>query len=449
MTGSLFDAAAGRDAPLADRMRPRVLDEIEGHDAVVGPGSFLRLAIERDQLPSLVLWGPPGSGKTTLARVVAGLTQTAFEPFSAVLGGVAEVRQIVARARDRRRAGGARTILFVDEIHRFNRKQQDAFLPHVEDGTVTLIGATTENPSFALVNALLSRCRVVRLESLEPPAITRILTRALADEERGLAGVEVEVAADVLERLAEAADGDARRGLGLLDEVVRHAQRSGQLRVTVEMAAEVLSAPALRHDRSGDSHYDVVSAFIKSLRGSDPDAALYYMARLIEGGDDPRFICRRMVIFAAEDVGNADPRALSVAVSAMQAYEMIGMPEGRIPMAQACTYLATAPKSNASYAGVNAALKAVRETGTLPVPRHIRNAPTKLMREMGHGAGYQYPHAHGGWVAERYLPEALDGARFYEPAGHGYERHIAERLRGWRDRQTEPAEPRGPTDDES
>ncbi|MGM0575335.1 MAG: replication-associated recombination protein A [Myxococcota bacterium] len=421
-------------------MRPRSLDGILGQGDVLGPGSFLRLAIERDAIPSLILWGPPGSGKTTLARVVARSTDASFEPFSAVLGGVKQVREIVARAKERR-MGGRRTILFVDEIHRFNKSQQDAFLPHVEDGTLTLIGATTENPSFALNSALLSRCRVVRLEPLDEVALESLLARALEDDEHGLGELGLEAEEGVLRSLARAADGDARRALSLLDQVAQHAARS-ESAITREIATEAVTAPSLRHDRAGDAHYDVISAFIKSLRGSDPDAALYWMARMIEAGDDPRFICRRMVIFASEDIGNADPRALSVAVDAMKAYEMIGMPEGRIVMGQACTYLATAPKSNASYEGINAALDAARKQGSLPVPLHIRNAPTALMKEMGHGEGYRYPHDHGGWVPDHYLPDRLRGTRFYEPKEAGYERHLAERVRWFRKRREEEGDGR-------
>ena len=432
----LFEAAErdGRSdgrAPLADRMRPRDLEDVVGQDEVLGPGKYLRVAIEQDAVPSLILWGPPGSGKTTLGRLVARRSAAAFEPFSAVLGGVKEVREIVARARDRRHLGGKRTILFVDEIHRFNKAQQDAFLPHVEDGTVALIGATTENPSFTLNSALLSRCRVVRLSPLAPEAIERLLARALADAAAGLGALDLDVEEGVLGVLGRTADGDARRALSLLEQVAEHARERGG-RLTREVVRAHIGAQALRHDRAGDGHYDVASAFIKSLRGSDPDAALYYLARLIEAGDDPRFICRRMVIFASEDVGNADPRALSVALDAMQAIGMIGMPEGRIIMGQACAYLACAPKSNASYKGIDAALASVRETGTLPVPPHICNAPTTLLKELGHGRGYRYPHDHGGWVPDHYLPEALRGRRFYEPRDAGYERHLAERLAGWR-----------------
>jgi putative ATPase len=421
-------------APLADRMRPRGLSEFAGQDEAAGEGSFLAAAIREDRLPSLILWGPPGSGKTTLARIVAHATASAFAQFSAVLGGVQEVRQIVSEAQERRKLGGRRTILFVDELHRFNRAQQDAFLPHVENGTITLIGATTENPSFEVNAALLSRCRVVRLRPLPEEALVSVLMRALSDAEHGLGGLGTEADNDALALIARCSDGDARQALNLLEEAVHHAIRpGGGRRITAALLAEVAHKAPLRHDRSGDSHYDLASAFIKSMRGSDPDAAMYYAIRLIEAGDDPLFVLRRIVIFASEDVGNADPRALQIAISAHQAFERVGVPEGLIPLAQAVTYCATAPKSNASYLALAAAQEAVKEHGTLPVPLEYRNAPTRLMREMGAGEGYRYPHEFpGGYVPEHYLPEELRGRRFYEPKKSGYEERIAERVAFWR-----------------
>ena len=415
----------GANAPLAERMRPTSLDEMVGHDEVLGGESFLRIAIDRDAVPSLVLWGGPGTGKTTLGRVIAEATDAVFEPFSAVLGGVKEVRAIIAAAKDRLRLGGRRTILFIDEIHRFNKSQQDALLPHVEDGTVTLIGATTENPSYELNSALVSRARVVRLEAHRAEDLTVLLGRALADTERGLGDLGVAAEQSVLEALATAADGDARRALTLLEHAVHHAHRVGEP-LSLELAEASLSAPSLRHDRAGDGHYDVTSAFIKSMRGSDPDAALYYMARMLEGGDDPLFLTRRMIIFAAEDVGNADPRALSVAVEADRAFRVLGMPEGRIVLGQACTYLSTAPKSNAAYLGIDRAIEAVRSTGSLPVPDKLRGKPLEK------DSPYVYPHDHGGFVRQSYLPQKLKDARFYEPKDAGYEAHIRSRLAKWR-----------------
>ncbi len=425
----------GRE-PLAERVRPASLDEVVGQAEALHEGGFLREAIEADALPSLILWGPPGCGKTSLARVIAGRTRSRFVPFSAVLSGVKEVREVVAEARALWAREGRKTLLFVDEIHRFNKAQQDAFLPHVENGTITLVGATTENPFFEVTSPLLSRCRVVRLLPLSQDALVAVARRALQDGERGLAGRGVEVTDATLSALARAADGDGRRMLNLLEAAVEYAARRGLPRVDDSVMESVRSGPALRYDRAYEEHYNIVSAFIKSLRGSDPDAAMYYMARMLEGGEDPAFVCRRMVIFAAEDVGNADPRALQVAVAAKDAFEYLGLPEAAIPMAQAVTYLACAPKSNASYLALKAARKAVHDTGSLEVPMHLRNAPAKGMAELGYGQGYDYPHDHpDAFVDAEYLPRALAGRRFYDPEGQGYEKTMRERLEWFRGRR--------------
>ncbi len=431
---SLFDAACRRDPsadgamPLAERVRPNSLAEVVGHRDLLGDGKPLREAIEADRLPSMVLWGPPGSGKTTLARVVAGTTHARFVAFSAVLGGVADIRRIVAEAADRRSLDGGATVLFVDEIHRFNKSQQDAFLPHVEDGTVTLIGATTENPSFSLNAPLLSRCMVYRLESLGRDDLIQLLARALGHAHGFVDPPPVDEAA--LEAVAEVASGDARRALTTLDMVIASAIKRGASHVTAELVATLRSHKTLLYDKAGDEHYDVVSAFIKSLRGSDPDAAVYWMMRMVEAGDDPLFILRRMIIFASEDIGNADPRALSVAVDADQAFHRLGLPEGIYPMAQAVLYLASAPKSNAANLAWHRAKQAIADRGALPVPLKLRNAPTKLMGDLGHGAGYRYPHDEGGHAAgETYLPDELVGSRFYEPTERGLEAKIAAWLR--------------------
>ena len=432
----LFDHASSQRArgaaPLADRIRPERLEEVVGQRRAVGPGTFLARAIAEDRLPSLVLWGPPGTGKTTLATIIARTTRHEFVPFSAVLGGVKEIRQIVAAARERQVLHARRTLLFVDEIHRFNKAQQDAFLPHVENGTIVLVGATTENPSFEVNAALLSRMRVVRLRRLEPDDIVQILTRVLETlPPRGLSG-RIRADDDALERVSAWADGDARRALNLLEAAAGDAGEAGPdggpPTITNEIVDRVRHSVGVRHDRAGDAHYDVVSAFIKSMRGSDPDASLYYLARMIEAGESARFIMRRMVILASEDIGNADPRALQVAVAAAQGFEQIGMPEGQLLMANAATFLATAPKSNRAYMGLKAALKDVRQTGSLEVPMAIRNAPTGMMARFGYGQGYKYPHDYGGYVEATYLPDELAGRVYYEPTDNGYEARIAKWL---------------------
>ena len=413
-------------------MRPRVLDEVLGQQELVGPGAPLRVLVESGALPSLILWGPPGCGKTTLARLLAG-ERAALVALSAVTAGVKEVRAVVERA-GREAAAGRRTVLFLDEIHRFNRAQQDALLPHVEAGTVTLIGATTENPSFEVIAPLLSRCRVYVLAPLGREPIESVLRRALSDAERGLGGAGLRLDADALALLVELADGDARRALGLLEATAGLA--AGGPEITAELVQEAAGRRVLLHDRDREEHYNVVSAFIKSLRASDPDAALYWAARMLEAGEDPRFLARRMVIFASEDVGTAEPSALALAVAAYQAVERIGMPEARINLAQAVTFLACAPKSNAAYRAIERASEAVRAHGSLPVPLHLRNAPTPLLRELGYGRDYRYPHDEPDrFVADPNLPAELGATRFYEPGEEGAEAAIARRLAEWRRRR--------------
>ena len=426
----LFSVAAERDslqnAPLAERMRPHTLGDYMGQEHLLGPGKMLRSLIESDQVPSLILWGPPGSGKTTLARVIANATSAHFIFFSAILTGVKEIREVLKEAEDELKFHGKRTILFVDEIHRFNKSQQDAFLPYVERGIFTIIGATTENPSFEVIAPLLSRCKVLVLNSLTEGEIAAILRHALHDRERGLGALGLSADEEALAFIAEQSGGDARIALNTLETASRLAKTGV---ISLETAREALQKKALLYDKGGEEHYNVISAFIKSMRGSDPDAALYWLARMLEAGEDPLFIIRRMVILASEDIGNADPRALQVAVAALQAFQLVGMPEGRIILGQAVTYLATAPKSNASYIGIDAAMAEVRKSGALPVPLHIRNAPTKLMKELGYHEGYRYAHDYpDGFVPQEHLPERLSGRRFYEPQGHGYEKSIRERM---------------------
>jgi putative ATPase len=418
----------GAARPLADRLRPSVLSDVAGQAHLLGPDGPLTRAIMGDQLPSMILWGPPGSGKTTLAFVIAQRTAHAFERLNAVLGGVADLRLIVQRAGERR-ARGQGTIVFVDEIHRFNKAQQDAFLPHVESGMLILIGATTENPSFSVNAAILSRSQVFRLEALEPDALGAILARALSDSERGLGKAAVTVEPEALAQIARASRGDARRALGLLETAVQLAERSGGV-VNVKLFERLQREQPLLYDKAGEEHYNVVSALIKSLRGSDPDAAIYWLMRMLDAGDDPLFVLRRLMIFASEDVGNADPRGLEVAVNADQAFRHMGMPEGLYPIAHACLYLASCPKSNAVGKAFKAARAAIAEHGALPVPKKLRNAVTPLMKDDGYAVGYQYPHdVEGSYVpGETYLPDALLGQRYYEPSDQGLERSIAERL---------------------
>ena len=418
----------GGQKPLADRLRPRSLDEVVGQIHLLGTGKLLGEAIRKDRVPSLILWGPPGAGKTTLAHVIANVTRTEFIAFSAVLGGLPELRTTIDAARERRRFQGRGTTLFVDEIHRFNKSQQDAFLPHIEDGTITLVGATTENPSFAVNAALLSRCRVFRLERLGLPELIRLLERALADESRGLGALALSVVPEALAAIAEASRGDARRALGLLEVAAGLVGAGGQ--VDLDVVQRAAEERTLLYDKSGEEHYNVASALIKSMRGSDPDAALYWLLRMLDAGDDPLFLSRRLVIFASEDVGNADPRALAVAVQADEALRRVGLPEGVYPLAHACLYLASCPKSNAVKRAIEAARRAIEAQGALPVPLKLRNAVTSLMKQDGYGKEYRYPHDYGAShvSGETYLPDALVGKRFYEPSSEGLEQSIRDRL---------------------
>ncbi|HSQ29838.1 MAG TPA: replication-associated recombination protein A [Gemmatimonadaceae bacterium] len=426
-TASLFERNVPQ--PLAARMRPRSLDEVVGQNHLLAPGKPLREAIEKGSVGSMIFWGPPGSGKTTLARVIAQYTDREFVSFSAVTEGVPRVREIVAEAEARRRLGRG-TILFADEIHRFNKAQQDAFLPHVESGTITLIGATTENPSFEINGALLSRVRVFVLQPLGATDIRLLVERALADNERGLGALGLEVDDDALDLLATEADGDARRALTVIEAAADHVGRNGH--VTVEVMRDALQLRFARYDKGGEETYNMLSAFHKSLRGSDPQGALYWMARMIEGGADPMIMFRRAIAMAAEDIGLADPEALKLAIAARDAFHMLGPPEGYLPLTQMIVYLATAPKSNRVVVALNAALDAARDHPAEPVPMHIRNAPTGLMKELGYGAGYQYAHnAPEAYIPQEYLPAALRGTQFYEPGTFGFEKEIAKRLAWW------------------
>ena len=441
MTGSLFDDQPRRDGgatepatPLAERMRPRALADFIGQDALIGAGRPLRQAIEQDRLQSLILWGPPGTGKTTLARLIATATRAHFISFSAVLSGIKEIRAVMTEAEEARRRLGRRTILFVDEIHRFNRSQQDAFLPRVEAGDIVLIGATTENPSFEVNSALLSRSKVYVLKPLGPDAIVEILRRALADAERGLGASGVTATDDALAGIARYANGDGRVALNMLELAAATAGRGGAIEAA--LVADLAQNRALLYDKTGEEHYNLISALHKSMRNSDADASVYWLARMLESGEDPLYIARRLVRFASEDVGNADPQALALTVAARDAVHFIGLPEGTTALAQAVTYLAAAPKSNAVYVAYGEASAAAAQEVAEPVPLHLRNAATGLMKELEYGKGYRYAHDEADGIADmECLPPAHRGRRFYRPTERGFEKTIGERIRAWRSRR--------------
>jgi putative ATPase len=427
---SLFAPPPGA-RPLAARMRPRTIAEYLGQEHLLAPGKPLRVAVERGQVGSMIFWGPPGTGKTTLAHLIASATERVFVPFSAVSEGVPRIREIVAAASERLTTGGRQTILFIDEIHRLNKAQQDSLLPPVEQGTVTLVGATTENPSFEINGALLSRTRVFVLRPLSAEDVELLLRRALADAERGLGAQRLRADDAALRLVAEEADGDARRALTVLEAAAAYLEEGGE--IDVALAREAMQLRFARHDKAGEEHFNLLSAYHKSLRGSDPQGALYWMARMIDGGEDPMTIFRRAIAMAAEDIGLADPRALQLAVAARDAWHMLGAPEGYLPLAEMTIYLATAPKSNSSKAALHAALEAARRTPAAPVPLHIRNAPTPLMKELGYHAGYRFAHdSPDAYLPQEYLPDELHGETLYEPGRFGYEKEIAKRMAWWR-----------------
>jgi putative ATPase len=427
MNASLFDKLVP-EPPLAERMRPKTLDQIVGQDHLVGPGAPLRGLIERDHLPSIIFWGPPGCGKTTLARVIAEATKSRFVSFSAVTSGIKEAREYIKLAQDER-SMGRRTLFFIDEIHRFNKAQQDAFLPHVENGTITLIGATTENPSFEVNAALLSRARVFVLNGLDETVTRKVIDRALSEADEL---VHLTLSEDARNLIARAAEGDARRALNTLEIVASAASASGTCDLDLDTVRSFLGRKSHLYDKTGEEHYNIISAFHKSLRGSDPHASLYWLARMMASGEHPHYILRRMVRFASEDIGNADPRALQMALHARESYDFLGSPEGDLAIAHATVYLATAPKSNAVYAAYSQAMQDVEDQPNLPVPLHIRNAPTALMKGLEYGKGYQYAHDDpNGYIAQNYLPDNLKGREYYHPSNRGYEKHIADLMAWW------------------
>ena len=415
---SLFSFAYEQKKPLADRMRPEKLSDFVGQERAVGAGSPLRRMIERDMLQSVLFYGPPGTGKTTLATVIANVTGNQFVSINAVTSGVPELRKLISKAQDLQRSGMGRTIVFIDEIHRFNKAQQDVLLPYVENGTIILIGATTENPFFEINSPLLSRMKVIRLEKLTPQHMEQIILRAIEDKERGFGG-SFTIEEDALKILADFSAGDARSALNMLEQAEFMLPETGERKITIEVLRSVIGTAMQRYDKKGDQHYDIVSAFIKSMRGSDADAALHYLARMIEGGEDLRFIARRIVICAAEDVGLADPQALVVANAAAQAADFVGWPEAQIPLAEAVCYIANAPKSNASYMGIANARADVRKKNCGSVPKHLRDAHYPGAKDLGHGINYKYPHSYGGWVQQQYLPDELVGVKYYVPSGNG------------------------------
>ncbi|MGB2768805.1 MAG: replication-associated recombination protein A [Candidatus Zixiibacteriota bacterium] len=424
-----------KETPLADRMRPETLEEFVGQKHILGKGSVLRRAIEEDKMQSAIFWGPPGTGKTTLARIIANATGAHFISFSAVLSGIKEIKEVMNKAARMKQLYNRKTILFVDEVHRFNKAQQDAFLPHVERGNIILIGATTENPSFEVISALLSRAKVYTLNPLTEEDLKVIVSRALKDKKTGLRDLNVELEKDALDYITQMGNGDARVALSTLEfaALTTHPDKDGKRRITLKIAQETMQKKALVYDKGGEEHYNIISAFHKSLRGSDPDAALYWLGRMLAGGEDPLFVARRMVRFASEDIGNADPLALQVAIAAKEAYHFLGSPEGELSIAQAAIYLATAPKSNAIYKAFNLVQDDIQKTQALPVPLHIRNAPTRLMKDLGYGKDYKYPHDHPDhFVDEVYLPENLKNRKYYHPTDFGFEKEIKKRLQWWR-----------------